>query len=86
MIGGAGVVEVDEGEHFSADGFVAYPEDEIVAPLAGFDSVGEGEEEGSEAFGIHGSKGTRYWVRGTGLLHAEIKSSGWGLGASIRGM
>jgi len=56
---GSGVVEVDESEHFSADGFVAYPEDEVVAPLTGFDGVGEGEEEGSEAFGIHGRKGTR---------------------------
>ena len=51
---GAGVVEIDEGEHFSADGFVAYPEDKVVAPLAGFDGVGEGEEEGSKAFGVHG--------------------------------
>jgi hypothetical protein len=64
VIGGAGVVEVDEGKHLSADGFVAYPEDEVVAPLTGFDGVGESEEEGSEAFGVHGSQVTRYQVLG----------------------
>ena len=67
VIGGSGVVQVDEGEHLSADGFVADPEDDVVAPLSGFDGVGEGEEEGAEAFGIHGVKVTRCWVRGTGL-------------------
>ncbi len=56
---GTGVVEVDEGEHFAADGFVADPEDKVVAPLASFDGVGEGEEEGAEAFGVH----ARYWYR-----------------------
>jgi hypothetical protein len=50
---GAGIVEVDHGEHLAADGFVADPEDEVIAPLAGLDGVGEGEEEGAEAFGVH---------------------------------
>ena len=57
---GAGVVEVDKREHLAADGFVAYPEDEVVAPLTGFYGVGEGEEEGSEVFDVHGCQGTRY--------------------------
>lgn len=46
--------EIEEGEHFAADGFVADPEDEVVAPLEGFDDVGEGEEEGAGGFGVHG--------------------------------
>ena len=50
---GAWVVEVDEGEHLAADGFVTHPEDEVVAPLAGLDGIGEGEEVGPEAFGVH---------------------------------
>lgn len=51
---GAGVVvEVGEGEHFAAEGLVADPEDEVVAPLHGFFDVGEGEEIAAEEFGIH---------------------------------
>ena len=38
-------VEVDEGEHFAADGFVADPEDEVGAPLHGLDGVGQGEDD-----------------------------------------
>ena len=45
-------VEIDEGKHFAADGLVTYPEDEVVAPLHGLDDVREGEEIGSDAFGV----------------------------------
>lgn len=48
-----GLVEVNEGEHFAADGFVSSPEDEIRAPLHGFDHVREGEEVSAKAFGVH---------------------------------
>jgi Protein of unknown function (DUF3738) len=82
---GAVCVEVDEGEHLSADGFVADPEDEVGAPLHGFDSVRKLEEEGAEALGVHGCKGTRYWVRGTGVVR-QIYSSGWGFGNVSMGM
>ncbi len=47
------VVEVDEGEHFAADGFVADPEDEVVAPVHAFGCVGEGEAEGADLFVVH---------------------------------
>jgi hypothetical protein len=46
-------VEVDEGEHLAADGLVADPEDEVGSPLHGFDGVREGEEIGSDSFGVH---------------------------------
>jgi hypothetical protein len=60
------VFEVDEGEHFSADGFVAGPEDEVGAPLHGFDHVGKGEEVSAETFGGHRGKvrGSRCGVQG----------------------
>jgi hypothetical protein len=59
-----GLVEVDEGEHFAADGFVADPEDEVGAPLHGFGYVGEGEEIGAEALGVHA-----WTVTGAGTGH-----------------
>jgi len=46
-------VEIDKGEHLAADGLIADPEDKVGAPLHGFDDVGEGEEEGADAFGVH---------------------------------
>ena len=49
----AWIAEVDDGEHLAADGLVADPEDEVLSPLHGFSDVGEGEEIGAEAFGIH---------------------------------
>jgi hypothetical protein len=55
-VGGGGLVEVDEGEHFAAEGFVADPEDEVGAPLHGFPGVRQGEEVGAEAFGVHGGR------------------------------
>lgn len=62
-MGWAGFVEVDDGEHLASHGLVADPEDEGGAPLHSLDHVGEGEEKGAEAFGIHGCEGTRYQVR-----------------------
>ena len=50
------LVEVDEGEHLSADGFVADPEDEVRAPLHRLHDMGEGEEIGAEARGVHGAE------------------------------
>jgi hypothetical protein len=50
---GAGVVEVDEGEHLAADGLVGDPEDEVIAPLTCLDGVRESEEVGANAFGVH---------------------------------
>jgi hypothetical protein len=47
-------VEVDEGEHFAADGLVSDPEDEVGAPLHGLDCVGKGEDIGADAFGVDG--------------------------------
>jgi hypothetical protein len=67
---GAGI-EVDQGEHLAADGFVADPVDEVVAPLAGLDDVRELEEKGAEAFGVHGNE----YRRGGG---AGVNGSGWG--------
>jgi hypothetical protein len=58
----AWLVEIDKGEHLAADGFVAGPEDEVVAPLHGFGDVREGEEIGAEAVGIHGRSIVRRWV------------------------
>ena len=49
----AGGIEVDEGEHPAADGFVADPEDEVVAELHSLDDVRESEEEGSGALDVH---------------------------------
>ena len=43
-----------EREHLAADGFVADPEDEVVAPLQGFGDVREREEEGAGSLGVHG--------------------------------
>ncbi len=51
--GAAVAIEVEEGEHFAADGLIAGPEDEVVAPLGGFDDVREMEEEGAGSFGVH---------------------------------
>jgi len=45
--------EVDEREHLAADGFIADPEDEVVAPLEGFGDVREGEEKGADSLGVH---------------------------------
>ena len=54
-VGGVGrFVQVDEGEHFAADGLVAYPEKEVGAPLHGLDHVRQSEEIGAKAFGVHG--------------------------------
>ena len=73
-VGRVGVVEVDEGEHFAADGLVADPEDKVGAPLHGFDGVREGEEEGAETFGVHGGKVLdsrfRFKVRGLAPVHS----------------
>ena len=57
-----GLVEVEEGEHFAADGLVADPKDEVGAPLHGFGDVGEGKEKGAEALGVHWGQGTRFGV------------------------
>ena len=54
------LVEVHEREHLAADGFVTYPEDEVRSPLHGLDGVREGEEEGADAFGVHGAS---IWLR-----------------------
>ena len=51
-----GAVEVDEGEHLAADGLVADPEDKIVAPLHGFNDVGNLKEEGSGFLDVHGGE------------------------------
>jgi hypothetical protein len=45
--------EVHEGEHLATDGFVADPEDEVVAPLEGFGDVREREQEGAGSLGVH---------------------------------
>ena len=34
------VVKVQHGEHFAADRFIPDPEDEVCAPLHGFDDMG----------------------------------------------
>jgi hypothetical protein len=47
-------VEADEGEHLAADGFVAYPEDEVLAELYGLDDVGKLVKEGASALDVHG--------------------------------
>ena len=47
------VFEVQEGEHLAANGLVGYPEDEVVAPLPGLDDVREGQEIGTNSFGVH---------------------------------
>ena len=47
-------LQIDQGEHFSADGFVADPEDEVGSPLHGLDGVGKGEDVGADAFGVDG--------------------------------
>ena len=66
------VVEVDEGEHFAADGFVAGPKDEVCTPLHGLDDVGDGQQISAEAFGIHGGKvlGSRGEVQGGSRVNA----------------
>jgi hypothetical protein len=43
--------EAHPGEHLSADGFVAYPEDEA-AELHGFEDVRKGQEIGASAFDV----------------------------------
>lgn len=53
-LGAAG--EIDEREHLAADGFVADPEDEVVAPLEGFGDVREREQEGAGELGVHGEE------------------------------
>ena len=50
--GATGIVEVDEGEHLAANGFIADPEDEVVAPLACLDDAWKGEEVGADGFGV----------------------------------
>jgi len=55
------LVEVDEGEHFAADGLVADPEDEVGSPLHGFDGVGKGEEKGADSFDIHAGSIATSW-------------------------
>ena len=50
--GATGIVKVDEGEHLAADGLFADPEDEVVAPLARFDCVGEAEKVSADAFSV----------------------------------
>ena len=47
-------IEVDEGEHLAANGFVSDPEDEVGSPLHGLGDVREGEQEGAGALGVHG--------------------------------
>ncbi len=64
-------VEIDEHEHLSADGFITDPEDEIVAPLPGLDGVGEGEEEGADAFDVHAGS----ILAGYGLDQARTSGS-----------
>jgi len=53
---GAGPVEVGHAEHFSADVAVAYPVDEVMAPVEGLGDVGEGEAEVADAFVVHGDR------------------------------
>jgi hypothetical protein len=38
------VVEVEYGEHFAADRFISHPEDQVCAPLHGFDDVGQAQQ------------------------------------------
>ena len=45
--------ELDPGEHFAADGFVADPEDEA-AELLGLEDVWEGVEIGANLVDVHG--------------------------------
>lgn len=56
--------EVEEREHFAADGFVADPEDEVVAPLKGLGDVREGEQEGASALGVHAEEYRRELLTG----------------------
>ncbi len=49
------LLEFDHGEHLAAEGFVADPEDKP-AELLGFDHVRKREEEGADAFDVHGEK------------------------------
>jgi hypothetical protein len=48
------VLEVEESEHLAADGLVADPEDEVVAPLHGLDCMREGKDVGADTFGVDG--------------------------------
>lgn len=56
-------VEVYEGEHLSADGLVSDPEQQIGTPLHGFGYVGQGEERGAKAFGVHAGECSAAAVR-----------------------
>jgi len=49
-------VQVDKGEHLAADGLVADPEDEVGSPLHGLDGMREGQDIGSNAFGVHAGR------------------------------
>jgi hypothetical protein len=46
-------VQVYEAEHFAADGLVADPEDEVVAPLLRLFDVRQLQQEGACGFGVH---------------------------------
>ena len=50
---GADAVEVGHGEHLAADGAVAGPVDEMVAPVEGLGRVGESEADFADAFVVH---------------------------------
>lgn len=51
--GFAATVEVDDAEHLAAYRFVSGPEQEVGAPLLGFNDVRKGEEEGTGEVGVH---------------------------------
>jgi hypothetical protein len=80
-------VKVDEGEHFSADGLVSGPEDEVSAPLHGFDHVREGEEIGSKAFGVHEGKVLLRQVLGRAVYCTDfaerLADGSWGILTSL---
>jgi hypothetical protein len=46
-------IQIDKGEHLSADSLVTDPKDEVGTPLHGLDGMREGEDIGSNAFGVH---------------------------------
>ncbi len=48
-----GLFQPDPGEHLAADGFVADPEDKP-AKLSTLDNMGQVEQKGANAFGVHG--------------------------------
>jgi hypothetical protein len=50
------VLEVEKSEHLAADGLVADPEDEVVAPLHGLGYVGQRAKERADALDVHGNE------------------------------